>query len=260
MPSDISHARTHGLFKLDQIATTLHHPRCRQDTFAYEIQNLCTVDFAKIRKNIKTLSSHSKMVLYSKDDDIHNDYWKIQNWSSLDRATLRYGLIKHGYHCPTRTETLRLVEMASRAERGLLPYGACTLRELQSFIVQRGLLTPEVRKPGMWQLTTVLETADDEAVFDRFVDLPPELRAHIYTLHFDSLPALEDPAQPPITRVSRSVRKESLPLFYKTCTFKLEDDIKEGKSKEGDGEADEDTCAKIKNTFFRDIYQTPTCR
>lgn len=29
------------------------------------------------------------------------------------------------------------------------------------------------------------------------------------------------PAQPPITQASRILRKESLPLFYKTCTFSL---------------------------------------
>jgi hypothetical protein len=65
----------------------------------------------------------------------------------------------------------------------------------------------------------VLEAADEEAEFSRVEDLPLELRVHIYTLYFRSLQKLEEPTPPLISKVSRLVREESLPVFYNTCTF-----------------------------------------
>ena len=69
------------------------------------------------------------------------------------------------------------------------------------------------------------------------MDLPPELRVEIYRLYFKSMPDLEQPAQPPISRICRTVRRESLPIFYQTCTFLL-DSEKRVKSNEADAEAD----------------------
>ena len=66
-----------------------------------------------------------------------------------------------------------------------------------------------------------LEQADEGTTFHHFLDLPAELRSHVYAHYFSSLPRLEQPVQPPISRVSRLVRQESLPIFYSTCTFVL---------------------------------------
>lgn len=53
-----------------------------------------------------------------------------------------------------------------------------------------------------------------------FEDLPAELRVHIYEFHLQDLKADRIiPTQPPITKVSRLLREESLPLFYKICKF-----------------------------------------
>lgn len=67
-----------------------------------------------------------------------------------------------------------------------------------------------------------------------FTDLPPELRTRIYEAYFDEqrdirLPGLFDSPnpwndqQPPITRVSRQIRAESLPTFYGYCTYYADD-------------------------------------
>ena len=69
----------------------------------------------------------------------------------------------------------------------------------------------------------ILEEADENTGFERLLDLPPELRVLIYGLHFDSMPELREPVQPPLSKVSRLLRQESLPIFYSTCTFKLSD-------------------------------------
>lgn len=65
-----------------------------------------------------------------------------------------------------------------------------------------------------------------------FLGLPVELRKHIYELYFDQQRTVENPAtwdgvgcgpwhdkQPPITRVNRQIRHESLPTFYAHCSF-----------------------------------------
>jgi len=64
----------------------------------------------------------------------------------------------------------------------------------------------------------------------RFLDLPPELRDHIYesavytgTLYPSTRreSSSNQATQPPITRASRQLRKESLPLFYSTNSFAM---------------------------------------
>lgn len=51
--------------------------------------------------------------------------------------------------------------------------------------------------------------------FTKFLELPTELRVHIYLLHFADLPRVSISAKsPPITQVSSLLRKEALPLWY----------------------------------------------
>lgn len=68
-----------------------------------------------------------------------------------------------------------------------------------------------------------METADDTARFEGFSDLPAELRVQIYELHFQDVykqsPLIGPPAEAPITRASRLLRKESLPVFYDMIRF-----------------------------------------
>jgi hypothetical protein len=64
------------------------------------------------------------------------------------------------------------------------------------------------------------EQPDDEPSFARFLQLPPELTVMIYEYHIDSLGTIPSVhSQPPLTRTSRLVRQEALPLFYARSTF-----------------------------------------
>lgn len=61
--------------------------------------------------------------------------------------------------------------------------------------------------------------------FDRFMDLPPELRERVYEFYMEDN-ALDEiryniPKEAPITHVSRLIRCESLPFFYAVTRFPL---------------------------------------
>ena len=70
-----------------------------------------------------------------------------------------------------------------------------------------------------------MEQADNDATFDRFPDLPSELRQQIFKHYFDSFDhsqILEAGGQPPITLASRHTRLEALPLYYSQYCFTLD--------------------------------------
>lgn len=112
-------------------------------------------------------------------------------------------------------------------QRGLISYEGLSITEFRLFIARRGLPTITDKKHTRSSLKAQLEQADEDATFDRFLDLPPEIRCQIYEHYFGSL---NSPAhryspigpQPPITRTSRQTREEALPLFYSRCCFSLE--------------------------------------
>jgi len=56
------------------------------------------------------------------------------------------------------------------------------------------------------------------ASFPQFLELPEEIRELIYIQY---LADLKQPVEPPITRASQLLRKETLPLFYKVCPLKI---------------------------------------
>ena len=64
------------------------------------------------------------------------------------------------------------------------------------------------------------EEPDDEPFSKGLRKLPPELRNLVYEHHFDSLgPVPSAHIQPDLTLVSRLIRQEPLPIFYKRSTF-----------------------------------------
>ncbi|KAK4610446.1 hypothetical protein CLAFUW4_13729 [Fulvia fulva] len=133
----------------------------------------------------------------------------------------------------------------------LFPYEDCSIEDLKRFCEDRKLdiaypiqetvmateyepvtatmvVTPKlIKRFELYRADFIaqLNTDDDNRTFHGFAKLPPELRVHIYTWLFlsygEETGGLELPVQPPITRVSRLLRKESLPVFYQTCTFQL---------------------------------------
>ncbi|KAK3626901.1 hypothetical protein LTR56_019527 [Elasticomyces elasticus] len=64
-----------------------------------------------------------------------------------------------------------------------------------------------------------LEEAAAKRTFHRFLDLPPELRERVYWFTFSYSDHAYHLQQPAVSRVSRLVRTESLPIFYKTNRF-----------------------------------------
>ena len=107
------------------------------------------------------------------------------------------------------------VDDQHRRERGLLDYRQSDVSELRNFVEARGLAKMPKRTTSKKRLIQTLEDADDQMSFGHFMDLPPELRVSIYNLHLQSLKKPNFAAQPPITKVSKTIRQETLPLFYR---------------------------------------------
>ena len=95
-----------------------------------------------------------------------------------------------------------------------MEYRQCDVSELRNFVEARGLAKlPKCTSKKV--LIQTLEDADDQMIFGHFMDLPPELRVSIYKLHVQSLEKPRLAAQPRIAQVSKTIRQETLPLFYR---------------------------------------------
>ncbi|KAK3710077.1 hypothetical protein LTR37_010508 [Vermiconidia calcicola] len=65
--------------------------------------------------------------------------------------------------------------------------------------------------------------------FQKFTDLPPELRQTIYELYvreygknrYEAARIIDNPPLPPLARTCRLLRTEVLPVFYHECTFRI---------------------------------------
>lgn len=152
-----------------------------------------------------------------------NEYWKLTDAQHLTCDDLKSRLGEEGIYFRTRARKFELVKLYDRGVRGLPTYHRYGKGQLVAFCRQRSIQVPAL-DPQIEDFVAALEAADEKRTFHRFTDLPPELRTHILELHFHTFGALSCPAQPPITRVSRLIREEALPLFYKTCTFALDID------------------------------------
>ncbi|KAM0711583.1 hypothetical protein Q7P35_000949 [Cladosporium inversicolor] len=161
-----------------------------------------------------------------------DDYWK------LDPGNKGYGQTKKELvQILTPNEQYlmsrnigRLRQLYVRHQRGFLSYEKHSVRELRLFVKQRGLRTTATTKSATATLRTQLEQADEDSTFDKFSDLPPELRHQIFKHHFDSFDVsrkdLSRPeGQPPVTFASRQTRLEALPLFYSRCQFRFQVDV-----------------------------------
>lgn len=161
------------------------------------------------------------------DDDIMEEcisYWEPRTYSNLSVGAMRQMLEKRGYHVGKLKDQDKLRWQLQRSDQGLLSYLGRPNSELRALIRARDLETDF--GPGnigqRFELLEVLEEADQNPEFERFMDLPPELRARIYEYYFLSLKEpLLAPTQPPLTLTNRMIRQESLPLFYATCSFEL---------------------------------------
>lgn len=164
-----------------------------------------------------------------KSKAIRNDYWKLDSGigkTKKSRHELLQILALNEQHLKYK-KIARLRELYIRRQRGLISYEKLTVCELKSFVVHRGLSSTATTEATAVTLRAQLEQADNDATFDRFSDLPSELRQQIFKHYFDSFDhsQMSEPGgQPPITFVSRQTRLEALPLYYSHYHFRLSAD------------------------------------
>jgi hypothetical protein len=115
-----------------------------------------------------------------------SDYWKLDHGPRTKQDLLSILEPKGRAYKSTSVAHLRV--LYSHYQRGLLSYEGLRASELETFISQRALPPRIDKRPTVSNLKRLLELADDDATFDRFLDLPPELRQQIYDHYFDSLP------------------------------------------------------------------------
>lgn len=152
-----------------------------------------------------------------------NDYWKLDTGGDQILEDLRDFLATKKFSCKNTRALNRFLQLYVRCQRGLPSYEGLLAPELEHFLLQRGLTPAAGKNIKAYQLKMQLEEADEEATFDRFSDLPPELRQNVYEMYFASFDNSSLPinCQPPITLASRMTRGESLPSFYSRCEFAL---------------------------------------
>ncbi|OQN99105.1 hypothetical protein B0A48_14966 [Cryoendolithus antarcticus] len=169
-----------------------------------------------------------------------------QNWAHSARQLLS----ERGYSVPPSTGDHMLHKLLERSERYLPHYRSCTPVELRTFVAARHLsegiaITQHTRRSTLERL---LAEADEDPMFERFLDLPPELRELIYEYYFansqdrtvDLWPKHTDdqdlqpsimPSEttqpldtsfadlPPLLYCYHQVRAEALPVFWKCFRF-----------------------------------------
>ena len=162
--------------------------------------------------------------LYEDGTNGSNTYWKLDSGVALPTRRLRIRISNMDFATLKKTTKSRLRELYIRLQRGLICYEGLPYRELRLFASQRALAVSNGAKPDSFKtLKGLLEKADDDATFERFSELPPELQQIVFLHYFDSLVVrkVRYKQQPPITLVSRKLREASLPLFYERCEFTI---------------------------------------
>lgn len=117
-----------------------------------------------------------------------NDFWKLDSGEGRAGRQL-LGLLesKRYLHESVKSVTSdRLRAQYVRYQRGLLSYEYISAGELRLFATQRGILPMAKERHTVPSLKAVLEQADYDATFDRFSDLPAEMRQHIFKHYFNS--------------------------------------------------------------------------
>ncbi|KAK3615453.1 hypothetical protein LTR22_027432 [Elasticomyces elasticus] len=158
----------------------------------------------------------------TKRQNSHDQYWRLSAFAVASKNDLLPFVNKGGYTALAKTITKDTVlGYAFRIECEQLCYFRCSDAELKRFVKDRGIDTPEGRFRRS-AIIEVLEHADEELAFTKFLDLPPELRTIVYDYYLAVFPeVLRNPVQPPLTRVCRLLRTETLPMFYQRTTFQV---------------------------------------
>lgn len=150
----------------------------------------------------------------------YDRYWRFKDYRDVTATNLKVKLESTAYSRLNITTKRNLFHYVRRLELGLLCYYNCSTKELKRFQTDRHIMPSRTSRN---QIIEALESGDATPSFTRYLDLPAELRSRINELYLNELPRVLAPcAQPPLTRVCRLIRNESLPLFYSIIRFELE--------------------------------------
>ncbi|KXT13530.1 hypothetical protein AC579_4152 [Pseudocercospora musae] len=154
----------------------------------------------------------------------HDDYWKLQSYSSWTAHRMKESLELRHYAVGKSYSKDKLEEALLRSDCGMQSYADKSHDDLRALIHNRGVDASHVirgsKVGSRGDLLSLLKTADMNPRFERFSDLPPELRNKVYEHYFSEIrQTLYAPSEPPITRVSRDIRKETIKMYYDSCTF-----------------------------------------
>jgi len=124
-----------------------------------------------------TLSLHTAKQRNTSTLTEHTTYWKLDTYDNLTTAKkARVELTKRNHACNSNTSRARALKLLNRSDRGLLSYDGRTHAELERFVCNRRLKASNAARKNKARLMAVLEAADYEMVFGKFMELPAELR------------------------------------------------------------------------------------
>ncbi|KAK3653233.1 hypothetical protein LTR56_004769 [Elasticomyces elasticus] len=154
---------------------------------------------------------------YSPRSEEARDWWKLDDRQDVTRNDARSILQKRGFaHIKSSTKP-RFVALLLRSDRGLRSYEKCSKAELLELCLAQGHARSDTRNVSKADLIALLENHEPD--FPRFMELPPELRLHVYEQHLASFESVGLCVPTPITAVCQTVRTEALPLFFDTHRF-----------------------------------------
>lgn len=158
------------------------------------------------------------MASYTDTRSEPDDYWKVF-WppGARSKKDFRQELQRRRIDMSNSARWDDLNMALKRTLLGLSLHKSTSHVELRKIIRERGIEMEPYASP-----LKSLFKADEERKFDKLLDLPPELRNRIYQYHFASFyQPIYAAEQPPISKISRQLRKETLGLFYSSCTFRF---------------------------------------
>lgn len=154
----------------------------------------------------------------------HDGYWQLReyNFPRHKVKEIKDELEKRNYPIPNSFARPQALENLYRSDRGLLSYYGMTAGQLRKIIKARKIECNERLGDRRRLLIRMLQAEDDDPKFQRFLNLPPELRNRVYEFYYaDLTQPIYAPSQPPLTRTCRLLRQETLGMLYSTSTFLL---------------------------------------
>lgn len=144
------------------------------------------------------------------------DYWRPLDFKHhCKKAGLEMLIELCGMKVPDGHSTRgELADILTRFCDGLPQNYHLTISELRTQVIWRNLLIEPHRTVNRAMCVRLLDQAEKSRTFPRFMDLPTELRELIYAFSLQPTMSTFGTQQPAISRVSRTVRVESLPVFY----------------------------------------------